>query len=73
VSHSGEVVAIALAANEVGADIEAKHRIPEIAAIAARFFSKDEAERVCDATDATDELFRIWTMKEAIVRVVDRV
>jgi 4'-phosphopantetheinyl transferase len=68
VSHSGEVVAIALAANEVGVDIEAKHRIPEIAAIAARFFSKDEAERVGVATNATDEFFRIWTMKEAVVK-----
>jgi 4'-phosphopantetheinyl transferase len=68
VSHSGEVVAIALAANEVGVDIEAKHRIPEIAAIAARFFSKDEAERVRVATDATDEFLRIWTMKEAVVK-----
>jgi 4'-phosphopantetheinyl transferase len=68
VSHSGEVVAIALAANEVGVDIEAKHRIPEIAAIAARFFSKEEAERVSAASDATDEFFRIWTMKEAIVK-----
>jgi 4'-phosphopantetheinyl transferase len=68
VSHSGDVIAIALAANEVGVDIEAKHPIPEIAAIAARFFSKDEAERVSAATDATDEFFRIWTMKEAIVK-----
>ncbi|MEY9633415.1 4'-phosphopantetheinyl transferase [Bradyrhizobium japonicum] len=68
VSHSGEVVAIALAANEVGIDIEAKHHIPEMAAIAARFFSKNEAERVRAATDPTDEFFRIWTMKEAVVK-----
>jgi 4'-phosphopantetheinyl transferase len=70
VSHSGEIVAIALAANEVGVDIEAKRRIPEIAAIAGRFFSKDEAERVRAATDATAEFFRIWTMKEAVVKAV---
>jgi 4'-phosphopantetheinyl transferase len=70
VSHSGEVVAIALAANEVGVDIEAKHRIPDITAFAARFFSKDEAERVRAATDATEEFFRIWTMKEAVVKAV---
>jgi 4'-phosphopantetheinyl transferase len=68
VSHSGEIVAIALAANELGVDIEAKRRIPEIAAIAGRFFSKDEAERVCAATDTTAEFFRIWTMKEAVVK-----
>jgi 4'-phosphopantetheinyl transferase len=68
VSHSGEVVAIALAVNELRVDIEAKHRIPEIAAIAGRFFSKDEAERVCAATDTTAEFFRIWTMKEAVVK-----
>jgi 4'-phosphopantetheinyl transferase len=70
VSHSGEVVAIALAASEVGVDIEAKHHIPETAAIAARFFSKDEAERVRAATDATHEFFRIWTMKEAVAKAV---
>ena len=70
VSHSGEIVAIALAANEVGVDIEARHRIPEIAAIAARFFSKEEAERVRAATDSTAEFFRIWTMKEAVVKAV---
>jgi 4'-phosphopantetheinyl transferase len=70
VSHSGEIVAIALAGNEVGVDIEAKHRIPQIAAIAARFFSKEEAERVRAATDATAEFFRIWTMKEAVVKAV---
>jgi 4'-phosphopantetheinyl transferase len=68
VSHSCDVVAIALAADEVGVDIEAKHEIPEMAAIAARFFSRDEAERVLAATDAIDQFLRIWTMKEAIVK-----
>src|SRR5215471_7648239 len=66
VSHSGEVVAIALAPHEIGVDVEAKRHIPDMAAIAARFFSTDEAQRLCTATDAIDEFFRIWTMKEAV-------
>jgi 4'-phosphopantetheinyl transferase len=68
ISHSGDVVAIALAADKVGIDIEAKHEIAEMAALAARFFSRDEAERVRAARDASDQFFRIWTMKEAIVK-----
>jgi 4'-phosphopantetheinyl transferase len=68
VSHSGAVVAIALAADEVGVDVEVRRDIPEMAAIAARFFSKEEAERVRAATDPTDQFLHIWTMKEAIVK-----
>ncbi|WP_198164403.1 4'-phosphopantetheinyl transferase family protein [Bradyrhizobium jicamae] len=68
VSHSGEIVAIALAPNQVGVDIEAAHHIPEMPAIAGRFFSENEMQRVRTAIDPTDQFFRIWTMKEAVLK-----
>ncbi|MGC2778025.1 MAG: 4'-phosphopantetheinyl transferase superfamily protein [Bradyrhizobium sp.] len=67
-SHSGGVVAIALAKDDIGVDIEARREVSGIGRVAARFFSSDEAERVHTAMDPTDAFLRIWVMKEAVVK-----
>jgi len=72
VSHSGELVAIALAVGTpVGVDIERVRPISDAIAIARRFFSPDEAARVAGAgTD--EEFFAIWTAKEAVVKALGK-
>ena len=68
VSHSGEMVAVAFAPAAVGVDIERQRGMDDIHRVAARFFSPAEAERVRLAAGAEAEFFRIWTMKEAVVK-----
>jgi hypothetical protein len=67
ISHSGELVALAIAHEPVGIDIEEIRVTRDLHRIARRFFSAEEAERV-DA-DA-DQFFRIWTAKEAVVKAI---
>ncbi|HKO54622.1 MAG TPA: 4'-phosphopantetheinyl transferase superfamily protein [Thermoanaerobaculia bacterium] len=67
ISHSGELVAVAIAMEPVGIDVEEIRPTRELLAIARRFFSAEEARRV--EQDA-DQFFRVWTAKEAIVKAI---
>ncbi|HEY0281859.1 MAG TPA: 4'-phosphopantetheinyl transferase superfamily protein [Rhizomicrobium sp.] len=69
-SHSGNVVAIALAASDVGIDVEERHDIPDMHQVASRFFSPLELAGINAATDPIGVFFRIWTMKEAVVKAL---
>ncbi len=69
VSHSGDYVAFAGgAASETGVDIQiadrADHRLAE------RFFTKEEYAAICAAPSPEREFFRIWTLKEAYVKML---
>jgi 4'-phosphopantetheinyl transferase len=71
ISHSGGRALIALAHVEVGADIELP-RPRRTDDIARRFFAPGENERLfaISALEArTDEFFRLWTCKEAFLKV----
>ncbi len=69
VSHSGDLVAFCGgAASDVGADIQlaerADHRLAE------RFFTREEYAAICAAPSPEREFFRIWTLKEAYVKML---
>lgn len=68
VSHSGDYVAFAGAASPVGVDIQtvecADYRMAE------RFFAKEEYAEICASPSPEREFFRIWTLKEAYVKML---
>ncbi len=68
VSHSGDFVAFAGADSPVGVDIQtvgrADHRVAE------RFFTSEEYAAICAAPSPEREFFRIWTLKEAYVKML---
>ncbi|HYV67108.1 MAG TPA: 4'-phosphopantetheinyl transferase superfamily protein, partial [Myxococcales bacterium] len=69
-SHSGQRALIALARQEVGADIEwlKKRRADDIA---RRFFAPGEQQRLFELPPGEREaaFFRLWTCKEAFLKV----
>ena len=71
VSHSGSLLACALtSAAPIGVDVERIRPMVDAAAIAKRFFSTAEAERVLSAPQesAASLFFEIWTRKEAFLK-----
>jgi 4'-phosphopantetheinyl transferase len=71
VSHSGSLLVCALTeAAPIGVDVELVQPKPDLAAIAKRFFSAAEAQRVLSAPpeSVTDAFFEIWTRKEAFLK-----
>lgn len=67
-SHSGDLVAVALAATPVGIDIERRRALHAPLTLARRFFSPDEFAFVSAASDLASAFFHVWTAKEAIVK-----
>ncbi len=65
-SHSGEYAACVLAREPVGIDIQ-KIR-PVDAGVPLRCFSEEERQRLRAAKSPEEELIRIWTLKEAVVK-----
>lgn len=65
-SHSEEYAACALAREPVGVDIQ-KIR-PVDTGVARRCFSEEEQQRLRLARAPEEELIRIWTLKEAVVK-----
>lgn len=69
VSHSHQLIAIALAGGAVGIDIERIRPMgAEAMGIARAHFSPAEIERLEAAPDGDDAFFAIWTAKEAVVK-----
>lgn len=67
ISHSGQIVALVTAENEVGVDVQEK-KTARMEAMARRFFSKEEwqAFLACDSEEEKKDLFYyIWCRKEA--------
>ena len=69
-SHSGRVVALAVAAVPVGVDVEALREVANVERLARRFVSRAEAAAVLAAeSPERDRLFlRTWTEKEAYLK-----
>jgi 4'-phosphopantetheinyl transferase len=71
ISHSGEVVLVALSADaDVGVDVELLRPLPDALALATRFFSPSESATL-EALPHQDQLkafYRFWTRKEAVLK-----
>ncbi len=65
-SHSGCYAALACGDEPVGADIQ---RMTEKQQHAQRFFHENERQSILAAEDKAEQFFRIWTMKEAYVKL----
>ena len=68
VSHSGDQILLAFGGGAVGVDIERIRARKSIHAVAARYYTPKEIERIETATDPTALFFKIWTRKEAYVK-----
>jgi 4'-phosphopantetheinyl transferase len=71
VSHSGELILVALAANrKIGVDVERVRRDLNIDGIAGRFFSsREQADLAALPVDLRhDAFFRCWSQKEAFIK-----
>ena len=69
ISHSGDRIAIALACEKVGCDVE--HKCSNELSIVKRFFTREEYEAVSAITDDAqrkDLFVRMWTLKESVVK-----
>ncbi len=66
-SHSGEAVAVAVAAFPVGIDLESAGRDRDWLALADHVFAPPECERLrqLPAADLAELFYRYWTLKEA--------
>jgi 4'-phosphopantetheinyl transferase len=73
VSHSGNVVAIALAGDgRVGFDVEAVRVLDDMAGVARSAFGADECDELA-GTPSADRLhtfYRIWARKEAMLKAL---
>jgi 4'-phosphopantetheinyl transferase len=69
ISHSGDMVAVAISPGEVGCDVECKSK--NAMSIAEHFFAKDEVEFLSNIEDdalQSLEFTKLWTMKESVVK-----
>ncbi len=73
-SHSGEVIAIAVAPDPVGIDVEPWDRKVAGSEIAGRWFDPDEQAWIesHDSTRRQEAFFRLWTIKEAAIKADGR-
>ena len=72
-AHSGDLCVLAFTLDsDVGVDLERIRSLRDAAAVAERFFSKEECEDLLQAPAAQREqaFFRCWTRKEAFVKAV---
>jgi len=71
-THSGAIVAIALARIPVGVDVELIRDMPDRAAIVERFFHPAESAALASSAPeaAQTAFFRTWTRKEAVAKAV---
>lgn len=70
ISHSSDGLAIAFSRAEIGLDIEKINRPRNHLGIAKRFFSKSESALLeADANSSADLFIRIWTAKEAMLKL----
>ena len=73
VSHSGDVVLIAVADGvAVGVDVEAHRHIDDMAALAASILGPEDLVRwhADSAAEGAAAFYRVWTCKEAIAKAI---
>jgi 4'-phosphopantetheinyl transferase len=72
VSHSGELILIAISDTEIGVDIERIETSFNYSDILRHSFSKQEISCIQQATDSRELFFRLWTRKEALAKASSR-
>lgn len=70
ITHAGEWVAVALAEQTVGTDIEPQRPMKRLLPLARRFFTQTEADRISDAQDPITAFFATWTQKESYLKCI---
>ena len=69
VAHSGGITVLATSKGHVGVDAERIRCVERRERLAERFFSENERKQLCAAADADTEFLRIWTKKEAYMKM----
>lgn len=72
ISHSGQVVVLAVAHQPVGVDIEGPRTVSDARELANRFFAPEERRTVEAADDVQATFLAIWTAKEAVIKATGR-
>ena len=70
ISHTRDALAVAIADNDIGVDIE--HIKKADVKIADRFFALPEKEFVMQSADKNKAFYQIWTRKEAYIKYLGR-
>lgn len=68
VSHSSELILIAISDTEIGVDIERIETGFNYSDILEHSFSEQEINQIEQAADSRDYFFRLWTRKEALTK-----
>ena len=69
ISHACGLSVAAVSQSDVGVDIECIDPGREMERIAKRFFSEREQDQLSAANDRVREFYRIWTAKEAMMKL----
>ena len=70
ISHSGDLVVMAIGDAPVGVDVERIGRAKDYMKLAKRFFYDQEYERLLASENSEEEFYRIWTFREAFSKLV---
>ena len=69
-SRGGSVGLVAVAGLPIGTDVETKRDVPELVAIARRYFAPAELEFLTKAFDQATTFLRLWVAKEAVLKAL---
>jgi len=70
ISHVSSLVAVALGGHELGLDVETTERRTDIDLLMPRQFTSEEIQWVLRQTDRRRAFFRVWTLKEAYIKLL---
>lgn len=71
VSHAGDIILLAFTRDTpIGVDVERIKPLPDLRAIARRFFSSGEQQDLfsLNGIELTEAFYRCWTRKEAVIK-----
>ncbi len=71
-SHSGDAVAVAIADQAVGVDIECHRALQDARAIAGTVFHPRELHWLHAQPDFLAAFYKLWTLKEAVLKAMGR-
>lgn len=69
IAHAGDLSVAAVSRDDIGVDIERIDTSRDMDRIAGRFFSDGEKKQLSIAENKTREFYRIWTAKEAMMKL----
>lgn len=70
ISHVSSLVAVAIGENELGLDVETTVRRTDIDLLMPRQFTPAEIQWVLGQSDRRRAFFRVWTLKEAFIKLL---